>query len=37
MELGQKDSACSSFEQAAFGDYRARSEHYLKNNDACQN
>jgi tetratricopeptide (TPR) repeat protein len=37
MDLGQKDSACASFEKAAFGDYRARSEHYLKNNDACQN
>lgn len=31
MELGDKASACQTFEQAAFGDYKARAEHYLKN------
>jgi tetratricopeptide (TPR) repeat protein len=31
MKLGNKQAACQTFEQAAFGDYKARSDHYLKN------
>ncbi len=34
MKLGSKQTACQRFEQAAFGDYQARAEHYLKND--CQ-
>lgn len=35
MELGNEQSACQTFEQAAYGDYQARAQHYLKND--CQN
>jgi len=31
MKLGNEQAACQTFEQAAFGDYKARSDHYLKN------
>jgi len=31
MKIGNEQSACQTFEKAAFGDYKARSEHYLKN------
>jgi tetratricopeptide (TPR) repeat protein len=31
MRLGDKNTACSTFERAAYGDYKARAEHYLKN------
>jgi tetratricopeptide (TPR) repeat protein len=31
MQLGNKQTACATFQKAAFGDYKARSEHYLKN------
>jgi tetratricopeptide (TPR) repeat protein len=31
MKLGNEQSACQTFEKAAFGDYKARSDHYLKN------
>lgn len=31
MKLGNTSEACSTFEQAAYGDYKARSEHYLEN------
>jgi len=34
MELGNEQSACQTFEQAAYGDYQARAQHYLKNE--CQ-
>ena len=34
LNLGNKQSACQTFEQAAFGDYQARAQHYLKND--CQ-
>jgi len=34
MELGNTQSACQTFEQAAYGDYQARAQHYLKNE--CQ-
>ena len=31
IKSGDKAAACSRFEQSAFGDYKARSEHYLEN------
>ncbi|HHP7238932.1 tetratricopeptide repeat protein [Longibacter sp.] len=31
LQNGDKEAACAEFEQAAFGDYKARSEHYLEN------
>jgi len=31
MRNGDTAAACSRFEQSAFGDYKARSEHYLEN------
>jgi len=31
MKQGDTSSACSTFQQAAFGDYKARAEHYLEN------
>jgi tetratricopeptide (TPR) repeat protein len=31
MELGDKASACQTFENAAYGDYEARANHTLKN------
>lgn len=31
MSNGDTAAACSRFEQSAFGDYKARSEHYLEN------
>ncbi|PEN14530.1 hypothetical protein CRI94_05760 [Longibacter salinarum] len=31
LKNGNKEAACAEFEQAAFGDYKARSEHYLEN------
>jgi tetratricopeptide (TPR) repeat protein len=31
MQLGNESSACQTFKQAAFGDYKARAEHYLEN------
>ena len=31
MKLGNEQSACQTFEKAAFGDYKARSDHYHKN------
>ena len=31
MELGNTQTACQTFEQAAYGDYQARAQHYLKN------
>lgn len=34
MELGQTAQACQTFQQATYGDYRARAEHYLENE--CQ-
>jgi len=34
MNLGNTQTACQTFEQAAFGDYQARAQHYLKND--CQ-
>ncbi|MFB6248944.1 MAG: tetratricopeptide repeat protein [Salinibacter sp.] len=34
MNLGNKQSACQTFKQAAYGDYQARAQHYLKND--CQ-
>jgi tetratricopeptide (TPR) repeat protein len=34
MNLGNKQSACQTFQQAAYGDYQARAQHYLKND--CQ-
>ncbi|MEF8797263.1 MAG: tetratricopeptide repeat protein, partial [Salinivenus sp.] len=35
MNLGNEQSACQTFQQAAYGDYQARAQHYLKND--CQN
>jgi tetratricopeptide (TPR) repeat protein len=35
MDLGNKQSACETFKNAAFGDYKARAEHYLENE--CKN
>jgi tetratricopeptide (TPR) repeat protein len=34
MNLGNEQAACQTFEQAAYGDYQARAQHYLKND--CQ-
>lgn len=34
MELDNVQAACQSFEQATFGDYKARADHYLENE--CQ-
>ena len=34
MNLGNTQTACQTFEQAAYGDYQARAQHYLKNE--CQ-
>ena len=31
MSAGQKSAACQRFQQAAYGDYKARAEHYLNN------
>lgn len=31
FDLGNTAQACQTFENAAYGDYQARSEHYLKN------
>ena len=31
LKTGSKESACQTFEQAAYGDYKSRSEHYLEN------
>lgn len=31
LKLGSKSSACQTFQSATFGDYKARAEHYLKN------
>lgn len=31
FKLGNKSSACQTFENAAYGDYQARAEHYLEN------
>jgi tetratricopeptide (TPR) repeat protein len=31
MKLGNKGTACQTFQNATFGDYKARAEHYLKN------
>jgi tetratricopeptide (TPR) repeat protein len=31
MKLGNKGTACQTFENATYGDYKARAEHYLKN------
>ncbi len=31
MNLGNKETACQTFQKATFGDYKARAEHYLKN------
>lgn len=31
LNAGDKASACATFEQSAYGDYKARSEHYLEN------
>jgi tetratricopeptide (TPR) repeat protein len=31
MKLGNKNTACQTFQRATFGDYKARAEHYLKN------
>ena len=35
MNLGNTQTACQTFQQAAYGDYQARAQHYLKND--CQN
>ena len=35
MNLGNTSTACQTFQQAAYGDYQARAQHYLKND--CQN
>jgi len=35
MKDGDKPAACSRFQQSSFGDYRARSKHYLENE--CSN
>lgn len=34
LQLGNTSVACQTFEDAAFGDYQARAEHYLEND--CQ-
>jgi tetratricopeptide (TPR) repeat protein len=34
MNLGNTSTACQTFQQAAYGDYQARAQHYLKND--CQ-
>lgn len=34
MKLGNKGTACQTFQRATYGDYKARAEHYLKNE--CQ-
>lgn len=31
MQLGNEGTACQRFQQATFGDYKPRAEHYLKN------
>lgn len=31
FQMGDTAAACATFEDAAFGDYRARAEHYLEN------
>lgn len=31
LNLGNKNTACQTFQRATFGDYKARAEHYLKN------
>lgn len=31
MRTGSKQQACQTFQNAAYGDYQARAEHYLKN------
>lgn len=31
FQMGNTEEACAAFEDAAFGDYRARAEHYLEN------
>jgi hypothetical protein len=31
LNLGDKATACETFQKATFGDYKARAEHYLKN------
>jgi len=31
MQTGSTSEACQTFENAAYGDYKARAEHYLKN------
>ena len=31
MKLGNNGTACQTFQKATFGDYKARAEHYLKN------
>ncbi|PSQ79462.1 MAG: hypothetical protein BRD41_07310 [Bacteroidetes bacterium QS_1_63_11] len=35
LETGNKASACETFENAAYGDYQARANHYLENE--CDN
>jgi tetratricopeptide (TPR) repeat protein len=35
LRVGNKSSACQTFQQATYGDYKARAEHYLKNE--CEN
>lgn len=34
LKMGDKSTACSTFQQATYGDYKARAEHYLENE--CQ-
>jgi tetratricopeptide (TPR) repeat protein len=34
LKLGNKSTACQTFQNATYGDYKARAEHYLKNE--CQ-
>lgn len=31
FDMGNKSQACQTFQDAAYGDYKARSEHYLEN------
>lgn len=31
MNLGNEDAACTTFQKATYGDYKARAEHYLEN------
>jgi tetratricopeptide (TPR) repeat protein len=31
LKLGSKNTACQTFQNATYGDYKARAEHYLKN------